>query len=167
MIRFSNKFKLNLANSDTFFMSLRLKKSLSSWKLTYFYEWNWKATFNQQSGPTIQLKIAYIFLWRIDCIYKTWVIFIWSIFIRAVIDHMTCYNLNWPKIEFWVHYFVFFLCFRSYPEKVEKYISIFYKIRHILEELCICSSYVNYKPAYNLHWPDEQSHGQFELDVLL
>ena len=35
------------------------------------------------------------------------VIFIWSIFIRVVIDHMTCYNLKWPKIKFWVHYFVF------------------------------------------------------------
>ena len=27
------------------------------------------------------------------------VVFIWSMFIRAVIDHMTCYNLNWPKIK--------------------------------------------------------------------
>ena len=27
-------------------------------------------------------------------------IFIWSIFKRAVIDHMTCYNLSWPKIKF-------------------------------------------------------------------
>ena len=28
--------------------------------------------------------------------------------LRAVInDHMTCYNLNWPKIKLWVHYFVF------------------------------------------------------------
>ena len=27
-------------------------------------------------------------------------VFIWSIFIRAVRDHMTCYNLNWPKIKF-------------------------------------------------------------------
>ena len=26
-------------------------------------------------------------------------IFIWSIFKRAVIDHMTCYNLSWPKIK--------------------------------------------------------------------
>ena len=26
-------------------------------------------------------------------------IFSWSIFIRAVIDHMICYNLNWPKIK--------------------------------------------------------------------
>ena len=26
-------------------------------------------------------------------------VFSWSIFIRAVIDHMTCYNLNWPKIK--------------------------------------------------------------------
>ena len=30
-----------------------------------------------------------------------------SIFIRAVIDHMICYNLNWPKIKLWEHYFVF------------------------------------------------------------
>ena len=28
------------------------------------------------------------------------VIFIWSIIIRAVIDHMTCYNFNWHKIKF-------------------------------------------------------------------
>ena len=34
-------------------------------------------------------------------------VFSWSIFIRAVIDHMTCYNLNWPKIKLWVHYFIF------------------------------------------------------------
>ena len=26
-------------------------------------------------------------------------VFSWSIFIRAVIDHMICYNLNWPKIK--------------------------------------------------------------------
>ena len=35
------------------------------------------------------------------------VVFIWSIFIRAVINHMTCYDLNWPKIRFSVYYFVF------------------------------------------------------------
>ena len=28
------------------------------------------------------------------------VVFIWSIFIRTVIDHVSCYNLNWPKIKF-------------------------------------------------------------------
>ena len=33
--------------------------------------------------------------------------FSWSVFLRAVIDHMICYNLNWPKIKLWVHYFVF------------------------------------------------------------
>jgi hypothetical protein len=26
-------------------------------------------------------------------------VFSWSIFIRAVIGHMTCYNLNWSKIK--------------------------------------------------------------------
>ena len=26
-------------------------------------------------------------------------LFSWSIFIRAVRDHMICYNLNWPKIK--------------------------------------------------------------------
>jgi hypothetical protein len=36
-------------------------------------------------------------------------VFNWSIFIRAVIDHMTCYNLNWPKIKLSVHYFFYFL----------------------------------------------------------
>ena len=30
-----------------------------------------------------------------------------SLTLRAVIDHMTCYNLNWLKIKLWVHYFVF------------------------------------------------------------
>ena len=29
-----------------------------------------------------------------------WVVFIWLIFIRDVIDLMTCYHLNWPKIKF-------------------------------------------------------------------
>ena len=27
------------------------------------------------------------------------VVFIWSIFIRSLIDHMNFYNLNWPKIK--------------------------------------------------------------------
>ena len=35
------------------------------------------------------------------------VVFNWSVFIRAVIDHMICYNLNWPKVKLLVHYFVF------------------------------------------------------------
>ena len=26
-------------------------------------------------------------------------VFSWSIFIRSVIDHMTCYNLKWTKIK--------------------------------------------------------------------
>ena len=26
-------------------------------------------------------------------------VFSWSIFLRTVIDHMICYNLNWPKIK--------------------------------------------------------------------
>ena len=30
--------------------------------------------------------------------------------------------------------FCLFLCFRSYPEKLEEYIPTFYKIRYILEE---------------------------------
>ena len=33
--------------------------------------------------------------------------------------------------------FCLFLCFRSYPEKVEEYIPTFYKIRYILEELYV------------------------------
>ena len=33
--------------------------------------------------------------------------------------------------------FCLFLCFRSYPEKLEEYIPTFYKIRYILEELCV------------------------------
>jgi hypothetical protein len=31
--------------------------------------------------------------------------------------------------------FCLFLCFRSYPKKVEEYIPTFYKIRYILEDL--------------------------------
>ena len=46
--------------------------------------------------------------------------------------------------------FCLFLCFRSYPKKVEEYISTFYKIRYILEELYV-AGYVNYKLAYNLY----------------
>ena len=38
---------------------------------------------------------------------QIWPPFSWSIFIRAVKDHMICYNLNWSKIKLWVHYFVF------------------------------------------------------------
>ena len=34
-------------------------------------------------------------------------VFSWSVFIRAVIDHMICYNLNWSKNKLWVHYFIF------------------------------------------------------------
>ena len=30
-----------------------------------------------------------------------------DIYKGCVIDHMTCYNLSWPKIKLWVHYFVF------------------------------------------------------------
>ena len=69
-------------------------------------------------------------------------VFSWSIFIRAVICHMICYNLNWPKIKLWVHYFAgllfcLFLCYTSYPEKLEVYIPKFYKIRCSLHELYV------------------------------
>ena len=38
--------------------------------------------------------------WKIDLKFIcTMPPFSWSIFIRAVIDHMICYNLNWPKIK--------------------------------------------------------------------
>ena len=40
------------------------------------------------------------------CIFSL-AIFIWSIFIRAIIDHMTSNNLNWPKIMLRMQYFVF------------------------------------------------------------
>ena len=33
--------------------------------------------------------------------------------------------------------FCFFLCFESYFEKLDEYISTFYKIRYILEELYV------------------------------
>ena len=32
-------------------------------------------------------------------LYSLVVPFSWSIFIRAIKDHMICYNLNWPKIK--------------------------------------------------------------------
>ena len=44
-----------------------------------------------------------------------------------------------------------FLCLRSYSEKLEEIIPTFCKIRYILEELYICSCYVNHKLAYNLY----------------
>ena len=36
--------------------------------------------------------------------------------------------------------FYLFLCFRSYPVKLEAFIPTFYKIRSILEELCVAKS---------------------------
>ena len=45
--------------------------------------------------------------WLPRYVFSLYIIFSWSIFIRAVIDHMTCYNLNWPKIKLWGHDFVF------------------------------------------------------------
>ena len=38
--------------------------------------------------------------------------------------------------------FCLFLSFRSYPEKVEEYIPIFYKIRYILEELYLAVMWI-------------------------
>ena len=58
---------------------------------------------------------------------------------------------------FWVHYFVF-SCALDHI-KLEEYISTFYKVRYILHRRIICSSYDNYKPAYNLYWPAECSQG--------
>ena len=57
-----------------------------------------------------------------------------SIFIRAVIDHMTSYNLNWPKINLWEQYFVF-SC--ALDHILENCIPMIYKIRYILEELYV------------------------------
>ena len=37
--------------------------------------------------------------WTASAYKGTKPVFSWSIFIRAVIDHMICYNLNWPKIK--------------------------------------------------------------------
>ena len=48
--------------------------------------------------------------------YNIGVVFSWSIFLRAVIDHMTCYNFNCPKIKLKSALFCLFLCFRSYPK---------------------------------------------------
>ena len=42
-------------------------------------------------------------------------VFSWSIFIRTVIDHMTCYNLNWSKIKLSVHYFIISCGFVNFP----------------------------------------------------
>ena len=63
--------------------------------------------------------------------------------------------------------FCLFLCFRSYPDKLEEYIPIFYKIRYILEELYVAvipiisqliiyidqlnEGYVNLKVS-KIHW---------------
>ena len=38
--------------------------------------------------------------------------------------------------------FCLFLCFRSYPEKLEVYIPTFYKIRYILEELYVAVTWI-------------------------
>ena len=38
--------------------------------------------------------------------------------------------------------FCLFLCFRSYPEKLEVYIPTFYKIRYILEELHVAVMWI-------------------------
>ena len=38
--------------------------------------------------------------------------------------------------------FCLFLCFRSYPEKLEVYIPTFYKIRYILEELYVAIMWI-------------------------
>ena len=55
--------------------------------------------------------------------------------LRAVInDHMTCYNLNWPKIKSCVHYFVF-SCPLDLILKARSVYSNIFKIRYILEEL--------------------------------
>ena len=68
-------------------------------------------------------------------------VFIWSIFVRAVIDHMIFYNSNWPEIKLGVHYFVFSCALdHILIEKVEVYILTFYKIRYILEEIYVAVS---------------------------
>ena len=57
--------------------------------------------------------------------------------------------------------FCLLLYFGSYSEKLEEYISTFYKIRFILEELYVAViSYESYKLAYNLYWPAESEHSQ-------
>ena len=72
-------------------------------------EWTWK---NWSCILSLDLLVHF---------YLIRVAFIWSIFIRAVINHMTCHNLNWSKIKFIILSSTwFFLCFRSYPEEVEE-----------------------------------------------
>ena len=56
---------------------------------------SWRGYANQEADQKLKWKL------------RTMPSFSWSIFLRAVIDHMICYNLNWPKIKLWVHYFVF------------------------------------------------------------
>ena len=50
---------------------------------------------------------------------------------------MTCYNFNMAKNQVMSALFCLFLFFRSYPEKLEVYIAMFYKIRYILQELYV------------------------------
>ena len=102
------------------------------------------------------------------------VVFIWSIFIRTVIGHMTCYDLNWPKIKFWVHYFVF-SCDLDHILKSYKsiYIPTIYKIRYILEELYVAvmpiiSRLIIYIDQLNegslSRWRDIPEQGHMEIN---
>ena len=46
--------------------------------------------------------------------------------------------------------FCLFLCFGSYSEKLEEYISTFYKIRYILEELYVAVMRIISRPRWLL-----------------
>ena len=89
----------------------------------------------------------------------SWPPFSWSIFIRAVRNHMICYNLNWPKMKIFVHYLAFSCAFCHILKSWKcMYTPTSYKIWYILKELYV-TGYVNYKLACKLNWPAESNLG--------
>ena len=63
--------------------------------------------------------------------------FIWQNTIPAVMNHMTCYNLNWPKNQVICALSCLFLCLKSSPENLEESIQPCCNIRNILEEFYV------------------------------
>ena len=54
---------------------------------------------HQKLGMILENKVVQKLKLEKNVFYKKWPPFSWSIFIRAVIDHVICFNLNWPKIK--------------------------------------------------------------------
>ena len=76
-----------------------------------------------------------------------------------MIDHMICYNLTVLKSSYECIILSFLVLYIIYPEKLEHMFQHFRRI--------ICSSYMNYKPAYNLFWPAEHSPHQLKYRFIL